>query len=151
MSDERWYGDNYDSNLSTKEIAKKVRVWLKTIIPKDIKLSVRMQSFSMGSSIYVYIKEGFIYNLYIEKIDGDLRYTKAAMLLQDTIKGYMDSYNHDGSDSMTDYFDVKFYGHVSYDYDYYGDEKAKKLPMWRDSENIEIEEYNELYDILFEK
>ncbi len=36
--------------------------------------------------------------------------------LAKAIRAIMDSYNYDGSDAMTDYFDVRFYGNVCNEY-----------------------------------
>lgn len=36
--------------------------------------------------------------------------TREARAVLDTLEELHNGYNHDGSDAMTDYFDVKFYG-----------------------------------------
>lgn len=41
--------------------------------------------------------------------------TDEAKAVYDRLDGLVQSFNHDGSDIMTDYFDVKFYGHVTLD------------------------------------
>lgn len=58
------------------------------------------------------------------KAHGDPRYahaaethqvlTEEARAAEMTLRRIMDAYNHDGSDIQTDYFDVNFYGHVSF-------------------------------------
>ena len=39
----------------------------------------------------------------------------AAMEVVVTLDAILDAYNHDGSDPMTDYYDVRYYSHVSFD------------------------------------
>lgn len=41
--------------------------------------------------------------------------TDEAAAVEAALSDLLAGYNHDGSDSMVDYFDVKFYGHVSLD------------------------------------
>jgi len=58
---------------------------------------------------------------------GDPRYAHAAeehtVLTEDaamarmTLERIVDAFNHDGSDLMTDYFDVRYYSHVSFERD----------------------------------
>ena len=41
--------------------------------------------------------------------------TEDAQAVEMTLKRIREAYNHDGSDSMVDYFDVNYYGHVSFE------------------------------------
>lgn len=43
--------------------------------------------------------------------------TEDAAAARTTLERIVDAYNHDGSDVMTDYFDVRYYSHVSFDRD----------------------------------
>lgn len=47
-----WQGSRYDSSLSTKDIAKKVREYAKYAYP-DYKFSISIQTYSGGSSVYL--------------------------------------------------------------------------------------------------
>jgi hypothetical protein len=42
--------------------------------------------------------------------------TAAAVALRETLNEILRAYNYDGSDPMTDYYDVRFYGRAEYDY-----------------------------------
>ncbi len=133
---ERTYGDNYDQNLSTKEIAVLIRKALKVRLP-DYKFSTRYKSFSGGSSIDVVLKAAphKILNARWTELeclmnrDGNYgggrqaeqrmigsQYNERTNEALATAKAIMDSYNHDGTQIQIDYFDVKFYGHVSVDW-----------------------------------
>ena len=135
---ERSYGAKYNKELNTTQIAKAFREDVKAAkksgeLPKNLKLSVTTDYYSMGSSISVKVKEwgGDIYTtafLLAEKNDphryfeGE-RWTGQAKALLKQLKGMLDAYNHDGSDMMTDYYDVKFSGSVDFDWEL---EKADK-------------------------
>ena len=138
-TDHRWYGAKYDHDgrLSTTDIAKLIRQDIKLArkvakmaaapggvavadpiadAPAEIKFSVRSQYFSGGSSIHVHICG-------IPPVWGwetrEDRYgymtemaTPALSALAQEVKSIMDAYNHDGSDSQFDHWDVRFYGSV---------------------------------------
>ncbi len=119
-------------NLTTTQIAKLIRAEIKAKkksgeLP-NAKISVRTQYFANGSSIDIEIKNtpfNPINPEYIkdEKIDPSLcnpseYYTKEGKELRDKLEAIKDQYNYDNSDSMTDYFHVRFYGHVNYDGDF---------------------------------
>jgi hypothetical protein len=123
------YGNKYEAtkNMSTTDIAKAFREDVKAAIkagklPKGLKLSVRTKYFSGGSSIDVnvtalpanfpmdnpnYDPEWYAPETMNDPWSPELR---AAMTL---LKSILDAYNYDGSDIMTDYFHVRFYGHVN--------------------------------------
>ena len=130
---ERTFGNNYNKDLSTKEIAALVRKALKAQMP-GYKFSTRYESFSGGTSIDVMLKAAphKILNARWTEIDRINKGPEASVSLADeqrTIsrynertneavgiaKGILNSYNHDGSESQSDYFDVKFYGFAGVD------------------------------------
>lgn len=119
------YGSNYEStkDLDVVEVAKRIKSKLKVLYP-DHKWSVRTQKYSGGQSIRVTVRE----------IPDDLplynpewlteynetgrcpwnveKYTKATQALLKGVESLVESYNYDGSDTMTDYFNVRFYKSV---------------------------------------
>lgn len=60
-----WAGSNYDSKLSTKEIAAKVRVFAKKNFP-EFKFSVRSEWSMYTDSLHIELKEG----IYIPFVEG---------------------------------------------------------------------------------
>lgn len=133
-----WYGEKYDHEhrFSTTDIAKLIREDIKVArkvakmaaapggiavvdpiadAPAEIKFSVRSQYFAGGSSIDIHVKNiarewGFIRE---DRGYGESEYPSAALAaLAAELKGIMDAYNHDGSDTQADYWDVRFYGSV---------------------------------------
>lgn len=139
--DNRWYGAKYaDGNgLSTVQIAALIRADIKLArkvaklaaapgtlavadpiadAPAQIRFYVRSQYFSMGSSISVGIDNVPDAWGYEDREDfqwgGTIHaQTDALAALVQAVEGIVAAYNHDGSDSQTDYFDVRFYGSVS--------------------------------------
>jgi hypothetical protein len=123
------YGRKYDKNLSTTEIAKRFREDLKAAIkagtlPKGLKCSVRTKYFAGGSSIDVDVTAlpaGFrLFDTEFlthhrdrpsEFYSGERRTPEAKALLA-ALEKMLQAYNYDGSDIMTDYFNVNFYGHA---------------------------------------
>ena len=131
---ERQYGARYDRTLTTTEIAKRFREDVKAAqaagdLPLGLKLSVTTKYFSGGSSIHVVVKAvhaGFrlIPEEWMNRRltsssypTGTSRFTEAAADLLKTLERMLAAYNHDGSDSQTDYFDVRFYGSVRFSSD----------------------------------
>jgi hypothetical protein len=126
------YGNKYEStrNMTTAEIAKAFRADVKAVtkagkLPKGLKLSVRTRYFAGGSSIDVTVKgvpAG--YPVVNPSYDPEWRagapvndrYSPEFRKVLDTLKALLDAYNFDGSDTMTDYFHVRFYGHVNVGY-----------------------------------
>lgn len=131
---ERTYGKKYDSKLSSKDVAKLVRDEIKTLkkageMPAGVKTSVRYESFAGGSSIRISIKDT-PFNVYNpEWVAYDIenphssytphipRFSDEARKLKASLEAMLNAYNHDGSDAMVDYFDVKFYSSVDFDWD----------------------------------
>lgn len=120
-----WKGENYEKtkNLSTVEVAKLIRNEIKIKYP-DIKVSVRSKYFSMGSSIDVYIKDcGFNpinpgWNPRNIDNGNNSRYTDKTKLLLKELKEIGDKYQRSDCDGMIDYFDVNFWYHVSFEYEF---------------------------------
>ena len=126
----RRYGIHYNPNLSAKEIAVKVRDFCKQY--NGFKISVRSGKATYTQTIDVSIKEiPLDFKLYTDNYlfwyksprpkkhyqdVGIKRLTPEAMRIKQEIESYVNSYNHDGSDGMIDYFDVKFYERVEYDW-----------------------------------
>lgn len=130
---DRGEGSRYDQKMDVKDIAKIVRSELADLakkgqIPK-FKYRVRIERFAGGSSIDVFIASGrdsveSMFNLPVlltEMLQGYGRMPygekyqnkKPALVeLQKLIEKKLRDFNHDRSDTQTDYWDVKFYAHV---------------------------------------
>lgn len=128
---EREYGNNYNSEMSTTDIAKQIRAWVKGQkksgnFPKGLKVSVRSQYFSGGSAIRIYITalptDWEVFNRkYVELTSTrghpnmhpyPSRYTERVEKIRAEIMSYVNSFNYDGSEIQVDYFDVNFYCHA---------------------------------------
>jgi hypothetical protein len=117
-----WAGSNYDSKLSTKEIAAKVRVFAKKNFP-GFKFSVRSEWSMYTDSMYIELKEGTC----IPFVEGSRSAERGYMSTMSTVKGWEDeltpemfkvldavttyasSFRYDDSDGMQDYYDTNFY------------------------------------------
>lgn len=137
-------GPKYEARLSTKEVAARVRKEIRTAIktgelPKGLKVSVRYESFAGGSAIRVAVtawQGGRILNperLRLEWEDPHAyvtdrdcpRYTPEATALLEKLSSYAEAYKRDNSDSMSDYFDVNFYGgEAAFEYELEDAERA---------------------------
>ncbi|WP_065218473.1 MULTISPECIES: LPD29 domain-containing protein [Butyricimonas] len=120
-----WEGSRYDFSLSTKDIAARVREYVK-IQWSGWKFSVRCKYASMCSEIVVYLKGGPVadplssegrekgyYNpqiSYMKEEDSRLNDLVNAVMLD--VNAYIDSFRYDDSDGMIDYFDTNFYKFV---------------------------------------
>lgn len=120
-----WAGSNYDSKLSTKEIAAKVRAFAKKNFP-EFKFSVRSEWSMYTNSMYIELKAGIC----IPFIEGSRSAERGYMSTMSTVKGweneltpemfkvldavttYANSFRYDDSDGMQDYFDTNFYIHI---------------------------------------
>lgn len=136
--DHRAYGAKYDHThtMDIADIAKQVREDIKLArkiakltvepgalatrdalanAPAQMKFGVRISRFSGGCALDVRIKN-VPADWWTERTDdrGDTgKFATAALKgVAAELKQIMDAYNHDGSDLLTDYFDVRFYGHV---------------------------------------
>lgn len=139
---ERTLGAKYDRSLDTAQIAKRVREDIKTAIasgdlPK-MKTTVRIQRFSGGSSISVGVAEVECLRLFNPgRLTADRDrphdysplpvYSAEASALLKKIHAILGAYNHDGSDIMTDYCDVKFFEHVDFAHDWERVQREKEL------------------------
>lgn len=123
------------------------------LLPKGLKVSVRQETGSMYYAINVKITaipDGWkVYNREYLRFTGNLQhppkypenwgcagesaplhhikggvYSPELQACLDTLKEIYNSYQRDNSDSMSDYFDVRYYGDVSIDYDLGRDETA---------------------------
>lgn len=110
-------GRNYDSNLSTKDIAQRIREYVKTSYP-DCKFSITTHYASMCSEIRVALMSGpyaaFVngkdhkgVNQYYVESDNELTDWARAVLID--VNDCIRSYHYDDCDGMIDYFDVNFY------------------------------------------
>lgn len=117
-----WVGSNYDSKLSTKEIAAKVRSYAKKNFP-EFKFSVRSEWSIYTSSMYIELKSGPC----VPFVEGSRSAERGYMSTMNTVKGwekdltpkmfavldavttYANSFRYDDSDSMQDYFDTNFF------------------------------------------
>jgi hypothetical protein len=136
---DRTYGEKYDNSLDVKDIAKLMRAEVKKsikagIIPKGTKVSVRIERYSMGQSIDINVKEFPMQamNMWRVKFMEDYphrclsdipsehpayeMWTPIAKRTLNELKRIQGLWNHDGSDTMTDYFDVNYYGDAGFDY-----------------------------------
>ena len=119
-------------NLSTKEIAALVRKEARAFAKKNgIKVSVRFDSFSGGSSIDMWIQE-ISFNPFTEeymeclkagkKVEWERdwsfngrpeKFNEKYNAILEELDRILNQYNFDDSDAMTDYFHVNYYGHVN--------------------------------------
>lgn len=131
-----WKGENYDINLRTKDIAAKVREFVKMVYP-ECKFSVTFSTASMCSEVYVTLMESpYRLNKTFEELTDDELYNghysyyyqfgretddrqkanflnqcytpEVAKIMKD-VDRFVSSYRYDDSDGMIDYFDTNFY------------------------------------------
>lgn len=112
---ERAYGKNYDANMDIKDIAKEVRKMLKAEMP-EFKFAVCIDRYAGGQSLNIGIKEvpaGFRFVQENPKdFERDYRpfvWTEELRDAQEKARAIGMRFNYDGSDIMTDYFDVNYY------------------------------------------
>ena len=137
-----WEGKMYDPNLSTKEIAERVRFFFKKQYP-TCKVSVQTQYYSGGSAIHIALMSApfEVFNKeYTQDKNGNVYREKDfehAQLNQYCLKEFTDGYNNgsyltregfnvmkflhdstvvynfDDSDAQSDYFHTNFYVHLA--------------------------------------
>lgn len=141
---ERSYGYRYDRDRPTKQDAAMIRADIKALtkagmLPADWTTSVRYRTFAGGCSIDVrgvsprpiYACDPRTHEPQFHPQRGEYVYawvdklTLEAKAVHDALDDLVHAYNHDGSDLMTDYFDVKFYGSANV-------ETAAGVPEWVD-------------------
>lgn len=126
-----WKGENYDSSQSLKDIAIKIRAYVKELYP-TCKFSITTEYASMCQELHVKLMEApyAVYKAFedwteedhnnfrcrsfydektSEKSKETFTYTDTAKAMIEDVDAQVNSYNHDDSDGMIDYFDVKFY------------------------------------------
>lgn len=135
-----WAGSNYDSKLSTKEIAANVRAYAKKNFP-EFKFSVRSEWSMYADSMYIELKSGPC----VPFVEGSISAERGYMSTMSSVKAWKDeltpkvfaalnavsnyasSFRYDDSDGMQDYFDTNFYIHIEVSDEYKVIEpKAKK-------------------------
>jgi hypothetical protein len=107
---ERAYGVSYKEDMSNKEITKEIRGWVKKRFP-EFKWSVTLGA---GNSINCDMIECPSDFRFVEFSDSPSHYNgfkncEGYQAIMCEIKAFGNSFNYDGSDIMTDYFDVNFY------------------------------------------
>lgn len=136
------YGSKYAAtkDMDLRDIAKLVRADLKTIVKRGFKLSVRIDRYSMGQSLDVRVvavpasfrvlnAERFA----LEQRDphgyhGGLPWiSDEAKALREEIEAIVRAYNYDGSDTMTDYYHVRFHSTVDFDSNVTRAERAARV------------------------
>lgn len=100
-------GSNYDISLSTKEIAKKVRKFVKSEF-KDCKFSVTSDRRRLSVDL---VNKPF--ETRFENERGDWKFTEKASVMYDKINTFVESYNFDKSNPYEDYFNVNFYSFIN--------------------------------------
>lgn len=117
-----WAGSNYDSKLSTKEIAAKVRTYAKKNFP-GFKFSVRSEWSMYADSMAVELKSGPCVPFAEGSRSAERGYmstmsnvkawkdelTPEVFAALNAVSNYASSFRYDDSDGMQDYFDTNFY------------------------------------------
>lgn len=155
-----WAGSNYDSKLSTKEIAAKVRAFAKKNFP-GFKFSIRTEWSMYTDSMYIELKAGAC----IPFIEGSRSAERGYMSTMNTVKGwekdltpemfkvldavttYASSFRYDDSDGMQDYYDTNFYLSIKVSNEYQIVEpkvkkssvKAEKVEEAKEVESVAVE------------
>ena len=115
-------GSNYEATagLSENDLIKLIRKELKAATDK--KVSVRKQRGGYTTSFYVTVGWGddsYLNPEYVSMcnsggyIPGVKRLAPEADATYNKLNEIIQSYNYNNSDTMTDYFDVAFYAHLS--------------------------------------
>lgn len=122
MSYGGWEGSNYESGMTMKEIAKRIRTTLKEKYPTT-KFSVTVQHYSGGATLHLSVMESDVKMFLPEKeltnyspnkyyIEKDEILTDEGKQMMAFVTKLVSSYNYDDSDSMSDYYDVNFYSEI---------------------------------------
>jgi hypothetical protein len=136
-------GKKYDSNLTLTEISKRIKAEIKLArkygageatpgslatvdpigqAPAGIKFSVRQPHYGAIDITLSNLPAAWAWERgYLQSHAGPIGKetwveTSALRALKVELKLLMSAYNYDGSDVMTDYFDVRFYGDVRVDW-----------------------------------
>lgn len=117
-----WAGSNYDSKLSTKEIAAKVRAYAKKNFP-EFKFSIRSEWSMYTDSMYIELKAGTCIPFIEGSRSAQRGYLSTCSSVKafknelppevfavlDAVTTYASSFRYDDSDGMQDYYDTNFY------------------------------------------
>ena len=108
-------GSKYEAtkHLDTTGVAKEFRAELKAEFPR-YKFSVRTRKFAGGSAIDCELVKAP--GLRVVPTEGEGRYSDECMEVLKKVKAMLDAYIYDDSDTMSDYFHVRFYIHVNLDW-----------------------------------
>lgn len=140
-------GSKYDAtrDLSLVEIAKRMREDIKLAIkagqiPGGLKVAVRVRHHNAIDMRVTAAPAGMtLWNpAFLRWLDEDQRssrfipfngdrYAPAFNVVMDALKSIRSAYNRDNSDSMSDYFDVRYYGDVGMDGQFERDARAVEL------------------------
>ena len=140
--DRRWYGEKYDTAKSATDVPALLRAEIKAAVasgelPRG-KYSVRRRRCTHSWAIDVRIAD--VPGLVVHNPDRLLAdrdhpnvYTPTPWMTEEArdllkkVSALLQAYNHDGSDSMTDYYDVRFYGDAEYDHEWTNARRAIEL------------------------
>lgn len=124
---DKFVGERYTEtrDLTTVQIAALIRKEMQERFP-TIKVSVRTEYYSGGSSIDIWVKSCNFNPInpqwnprdYITPMHNNPRYTDQGKQLLKDLEQLANRYNRDNSDNSIDYFDVRFYLSVEYDSDF---------------------------------
>ena len=162
-----WAGKNYDSKLSTKEIAAKVRDFAKKKFP-DFKFSITSKWSMYADSLYIVMKSGPVAPFvegsklaergYLQTMSDVKAWerdglTPEAFAALDGVASYAASFRYSDSDGMIDYFDTNFYLKIEIPDDYKvtdprpgkktGKKEAKEAARETDGKGFEVVDYSE--------
>jgi hypothetical protein len=135
--DPRFYGSRYDEAKNVGEIPALIRKEIKFAVSRGElprgKYSVRKRRSTHSWAIDVTIADLGIALHNPKRLAADPhtylpeytcpRYTPEAKAVISAVEAIVASFNHDGSDSQSDYFDVRFYGSIDFDHEW---EAARK-------------------------
>jgi hypothetical protein len=129
MSNAGTTGSKYEvtKDLDLAQVAKLVRADIKAtqkagFLPAGLECSVRISRYSMGQSLDVRITAApFVVYVPEHQVDANRDagvrcpfLTRSAVAAFDVIEAIVEAYNRDRSDTQSDHFDVRFYGHVEF-------------------------------------
>ena len=162
-----WAGKNYDSKLSTKEIAAKVRDFAKKNY-QEFKFSITSKWSMYADSLYIVMKSGpvapFVEGSKLAergymRATSDVKawekdgLTPEAFAALDGVASYAASFRYSDSDGMIDYFDTNFYLKIEIPDDYKvtapsrakksAKKETKKAACGTDCKGFEVVDYSE--------
>lgn len=149
---EKTYGTNYAEtrDLGVAEIAKLIRTDIKDAVKagdlpgKPVAYSVRIDRYSMGQSIDIIVKHADFDVFRIEIVEESWGgrnhrvYTDEARAVIRVLDKIHASYNYDGSEVLTDYFDVKYYGQVTFDGGSTAGEEPERPALYTKDEPVRL-------------